>query len=96
MIEAPTDMWGTAARTMFHGPPSRFMADSNMVSSSPSAFFSARVNGTLRSVRFGPAVPALLISTSTRPNFSIATPTMLRQSAASAQSPAAATIESRA
>jgi hypothetical protein len=64
----PVARCGTAARVMFQGPPSRFIAASNIVSPSPLARACAGVNGICCNVRFGPAPPALLSSTSSRPN----------------------------
>jgi hypothetical protein len=55
---------------MFHATPSRLRAASSTVSVScghPSSVSSSRVNGSQAMGRLGPALPALLTSTSSRP-----------------------------
>ena len=47
----PSELFATAARAMFHGAARRFMAESNMVCSSPRARISASVKGMSRPMR---------------------------------------------
>jgi hypothetical protein len=73
MMLAPTRKWGKANRMRFHGIPSRFAADSRMVSvsvppSSASRARSSAVKGIRNSGCFAPAEPALLMRTSISPH----------------------------